>query len=98
MGAPRRARKIDTNQRIIVRGLRQIPRLTVAVDHDDILVGYKGFTYWFEIKSQDVVSKKTGEILQSAIQPSQQKLKETWQGHYSIVYSLEQILEELGIV
>jgi hypothetical protein len=93
----RRAAKIDANQPAIVKALRKIPGVTVQTGMDDLLVGYKGFTYWFEIKEPEKVSKKTGEILESAIKPSQVKLRDTWTGHYSIVWSLEQILAELGI-
>ena len=93
----RRAAKIDANQPAIVKALRKIPDVTVQTGMDDLLVGYKGFTYWFEIKEPEKVSKKTGKILDSAIKPSQMKLLDTWTGHYSIVWSLEQILAELGI-
>ena len=93
----RKAAKIDANQPAIVKALRNIPGVTVQTGMDDLLVGYKGFTYWFEIKEPEKVSKKTGELLESAIKPSQKKLRDTWKGHYSIVWSLEQILAELGI-
>jgi hypothetical protein len=93
----RKAAKIDANQPAIVKALRNIPGVTVQTGMDDILVGYKGFTYWFEIKEPEKVSKKTGKILDSAIKPSQMKLLDTWTGHYSIVWSLEQILAELGL-
>ena len=93
----RKAAKIDANQPAIVKALRAIPGVTVQLGMDDILVGYKGITYWFEIKEPEKVSKKTGKILDSAIKPSQMKLLDTWTGHYSIVWSLDQILTELGI-
>jgi hypothetical protein len=93
----RKAAKIDANQPAIVKALRAIPGVTVQLGMDDILVGYNGITYWFEIKEPEKVSKKTGKILDSAIKPSQMKLLDTWTGHYSIVWSLGQILTELGI-
>jgi hypothetical protein len=93
----RRAAKIDANQPAIVKALRNIPGVTVQTGMDDLLVGYNGFTYWFELKEPEKVSKKTGELLESAIKPSQIKLRDTWKGHYRIVWSLDQILAELGL-
>lgn len=92
----RLAAKVDENQREIVKALRKIPGVTVEVGHDDILVGYKGLTYWFEIKRSDQV-KQNGEFKIGTIKPSQQKLLETWRGHYQIVWSVEQILIAIGM-
>lgn len=89
--------KIDNNQSDIVDKLREIPGIKVEVGHDDILVGYRGKTYWFEIKNPDKVSKKGAFILRSAIKPSQYKLLDTFTGHYSIVWTLNQILKEIGV-
>ena len=63
----RRAGKIDANQPAIVKALRKIPGVTVQTGMDDLLVGYKGFTYWYELNEPEKVSKKTGELLESAI-------------------------------
>ena len=89
--------KIDNNQVSIVKVLRKIPGITVEVGHDDLLLGYKGKTYWFEIKNPDCVSKRTGKVLPSKIKPSQKKLLKTFTGHYSIVWKLEQILNQIGL-
>ena len=97
MGNFRRAAKIDGNQPEIVKGLRKIPGVTVELSHDDILVGYNGATYWFEIKEPDLVSKKTGNIRDSALKDSQKKLLKEWKGHYKVVWTLNQILVEIGI-
>ena len=94
----RRAAKIDNNQPEIVKALRGIPGITVQVGMDDILVGYKCKTYWFEIKEPGTVSKKTGLILDSTIKPSQHALRRDWKGHYSIVWNVEQILKEIGVM
>ena len=94
----RTAAKVDLNQNLIVETLRMIPGVTVEPDHDDILVGYRSVTYWFEIKNPELAcSKKTGEILKSAIKPDQQRILDNYTGHYKIVSSLEQILTEIGI-
>lgn len=93
----RRAAKIDKNQNEIVKELRSIPGVTVQVSMDDLLIGYKGANYWIELKEPGTVSKTTGEIRDSAIKPSQHKLRAEWKGHYKIVYCIEQILSEIGI-
>ena len=97
MSKHRRAARTDNNQNEIVDALRKIHGITVELNHDDILLGYKKKTYWFEIKNSDAVSKKTGEILNSKIKQSQHKLKAEWTGHYSIVSSLDEILAEVNI-
>jgi len=94
----RRAKKIDSNQREIVKALRAIPGVTVQVDMSDILVGYKGKNYWIELKSPDNVSKKTGKVMDSAIKPSQVKLLKEWKGQYTICYNIDQILKEIGLI
>jgi hypothetical protein len=93
----RRAAKIDANQPEIVAALRQIPGCMVQPGHDDILVGYKGRTYWFEIKEPGCVSKVTGLILESEKKPAQKVLEASWTGHYKIVSRLDEILAELGL-
>lgn len=86
----RRAAKIDNNQQQIVKELRQAG-FSVSVNHDDILVGCRGQTFWYEIKSEEATSRKTGKILESKIKDSQKKLRAEWKGHYKIVSSFEQI-------
>lgn len=97
MSKHRRAAKIDKNQPEIVKQLRAIQGVTVQPGMDDILIGYKGNNYWIELKDDDCVSNKTGKILESAIKPSQKKLREEWKGNYHILHSLSQILEVLEI-
>jgi hypothetical protein len=94
----RRKAKIDNNQNEIIEALLDIPGVTVARDHDDILTGHKGRTYWYEIKSEGAVSRKTGQVLQSKKKKSQIKLEGEWTGHYRIVSSLDEILEDMGIL
>ena len=93
----RRKDKVDSNQPEIVKLLLDIPGISVEVGHDDILVGYRHETYWYEIKNPDTVSKKTGKILDSAKKDCQIKLEKEWRGHYKIVASLEDILDDLFI-
>ena len=46
----RKAAKVDANQADIVKELRALG-YSVELNHDDILVGHRGKTYWFEIKT-----------------------------------------------
>jgi hypothetical protein len=94
---PRYAKRTDANQAAIVKALRDIPGVTVAVDHDDILCGRNGVTFWFEVKRPETVSKKEGAVCSSQLKKSQKKLMANWTGHYSVVWSIEQILEEIGV-
>lgn len=95
MSQYRRAARVDTNQNSIVKALNDIPGVSVQIGHDDILVGHKGLTYWYEIKSDTAVSRKTGTILESRKKKSQIKLENTFTGHYRIVSSLDEILEDM---
>ena len=85
---PRYAKKTDDNQNDLVEKLRELPGVTVEVDHHDILVGRNGKTYWFEIKSSKPSPSK--------LRKSQKDLLKEWRGHYKIVWTLDQILEEIG--
>jgi hypothetical protein len=85
MSKYRRAAKVDRNQGQIVKALRAIPGVSVATRHDDILVGYGGQTFWYEIKKS-----ATAEI-----KPSQKKLAKEWQGHYAIVWTADQIVADI---
>jgi len=92
----RRAAKVDENQPKIVKALRDIPGVTVEVGHDDILVGYSGVTYWFELKAPSA-EDRDGNVRQGEKKPSQIKLEAEWAGHYRIVSRIDQILEDMGI-
>jgi len=91
----RRGKRIDNNQAEIVKQLRSIPGVTVELDCNDILVGYKGKTYWYEVKNADTVSPKTGKVRPSALKDSQKALLRDWKGHYKVIWSIEQILKEI---
>ncbi len=86
--------KIDTNQTEIVKKLRSIPGVTVALNHDDILVGYKGKTYWYECKQKSPYMAN-GELRKGALKDSQVKLLAEWKGHYKVIWTFEQIMEEI---
>lgn len=83
-------KKIDNNQNDIVDLLRKMG-VSVEPDHDDILVGYNGKTYWFEIKS-DLALDKNGNVLVSRLRKSQKRLLKEFKGQYDVVNSVDQIL------
>lgn len=89
----RRAARVDENQNEIVKSLRAIPGVTVATGHDDILVGYMGRTFWFEVKT--AIALRSEASTARAIKPSQSKLKREWKGHYQIVSRIDEILRVL---
>ena len=80
-----RADKVDANQPQVVRELRALG-YSVEVGKDDILVGHKGRTFWYELK----VGPK------SPVKPCQRVLEAHYRGHYRIVWSTEMILEDIN--
>jgi hypothetical protein len=96
MSKNRFSNRVDSNQNEIVKVLRSIPGVTVEVNHDDLLCGFRGVTYWFEIKTPDCVGKD-GNIKPSKLKKSQVDLLLNWTGHYEVVWDVEQILEAIGI-
>lgn len=98
MSYKRYANRIDNNQAQIIKGLNKIPGVTVCPDHDDIIVGFKGRTHWYEIKNPETALKKDGTFCKNAIRDSQIKLENEFTGHYKIVTCLDDILKDLGII
>lgn len=86
--------KIDSNQPEIVDTLRLYPGVTVesiarmGKGKPDILVGYRGNSYMFEIKQP----KK-----RMALTDDEKKFRACWTGHYDVVISADEILYVLGI-
>jgi len=97
MSKHRQAARIDANQPAIVKALRDIAGVTVQLDMDDVIVGYKGVNYWYEIKDPEKVFNKDMTFKKGAIKDSQTKLLDEWTGHYKIVWSLDMILDDIGI-
>jgi hypothetical protein len=94
-----KAKRIDANQPEIVKALRKISGVSVELDRDDIIVGYRGQTYWFEIKDPSKTMRKDGTVPDNDkhIKKSQKRMLEQFTGHYAIVWSLDDILDEMGI-
>jgi len=88
----RYAAKADANQPEIVKQLRRLG-CTVQTGHDDILVGWKGKTYWYEVKISEAAANRKGKTADK-----QREIRDSWQGHYRIVWRLDQILVDMGII
>jgi len=93
----RRKAKVDDNQKEIVEKLRGTFCISVQPGHDDILIGHKGKTYWYEIKNPNAANK-SGKVYESCKKKSQKKLQAEWKGHYKMVTCIEEILEDVGIL
>ncbi len=91
--------KRDSNEALIVKELAKIPGLNVIQGHDDILIGYKGETYWYEIKNPSELNK-AGELTHKnrKTEKKQLELADNFTGHYRIVSTLDEILMDLGII
>jgi hypothetical protein len=97
MAKYRRAARTDENQQKLVKQLRSIPGVTVQTGVDDILIGCDGKNYWIELKDPEKVLKKTGDLKAGTMKKSQIKLKQEWKGQYLVAWTLEQILQEIGV-
>jgi len=88
--------KVDANQSAIVGELRA-RGVSVALAHDDIICGYRGHNYWFEIKNPDGLFKADGVTFNKGkIKKSQELIRRTWLGQYDVVWSIEQILAKIN--
>jgi hypothetical protein len=91
----RHAARIDGNQNEIVEALRSIPDLSVSVTSRvgrgfvDIVVGYRGANFMFELK--DPTKPKADQELT----PEQQKFHAAWKGQIQKVFSLKEIITTL---
>lgn len=94
MSKNRYAANKDLNENQIVQDLRDLG-CSVQTDVDDILVGFQGLTFWYELKSENAI-KKDGSINEKAIKESQKKIRAIWRGHYKIVSNLEQIIDDMN--
>ena len=91
----RRAARIDANQPGIVKELRQIPGVSVAITsalgdgYPDLTVGFRGRTYLFEIKDPDKPPSKRRLTEEEA------EFFARWRGHVAKVESANEILSVL---
>ena len=89
--------RIDANQPAIVKALRQVPGVSVAVTSDlgkgfpDLVVGYLGANYMFELKDPD--KPPSARKLTKA----EQTFHDNWRGCVLKVTTIEAILRTLNI-
>lgn len=89
----RRAAKVDANQKKVVKSLRGIPGVTVAITSQlgegfpDFIVGYRGFNYMIELKDGDKVksAKKLTE--------DEGKFHKEWKGQVTVCESFDEIFK-----
>lgn len=90
-------RRTDENQKDIVKELRLIPGMSVFSTHivgkgfPDIVVGYRGVNYLFEIK--DGSKPKSAQKLTQA----EELFHAIWNGQVDIVTSSKEIFKKLKI-
>jgi len=89
---PRWAAKVDNNQAEIVEALRAVGASVVVLSRvgqgvADLACGYRGFTYFLEVKSDG------GELT-----PAERRFMEQWRGQYAIVRSVDEALRVIGAI
>jgi hypothetical protein len=91
----RYARRVDANQQEIIEKLLQVPGITVERNHNDILIGYLCLlTFWYEIKSERAINK-AGQVRETEIKRSQKRIRSEFSGHYRIVSSYNEIIDDM---
>lgn len=86
---PKHGRR-DQNEPAIIAALRSVGASVVSLsipDGPDLLVGLRGKTYCFEIKTE------TGKL-----RKGQKVFSQTWEGHYAVVRSVDEALAEIGLI
>lgn len=92
----RRKARVDDNQSEIVKALRKIPGVTVAVTSmmgngfPDIVLSYKDFNYMIELKDGNK-PKHQQKLTEDEI-----KFHKSWTGQIAVCSNLDEILELLG--
>lgn len=92
-----RIKKVDNNQKSLVAQIRKIPGISVAHTHTvgngfvDVVCGFRGKNYLFEIKdpSKPPSKKKLTE--------DEQKFHDSWNGSVNIVETIDDVLEILEL-
>jgi hypothetical protein len=90
----RLASKVDDNHKDIVEGLRKnegisVKSVATIKGFADILVGYKGKNFLYEIK--DPSKSKSSRRLTKL----EKEFSEKWCGGYKVVFTIEDILKDI---
>ena len=89
--------RIDANQPEIVKALRQLPGVSVAITSDlgkgfpDLVVGYRGANYMYELKDPD--KPPSGRKLTK----SEQTFHDNWTGHVAVITTINSCMRTLNI-
>lgn len=92
-----RAKRIDDNQNHVVKLLRKIPGISVAITSSlgqgfpDFIIGYNLENYMIELKDE----KKPPSARK--LTPDEVKFRDNWFGQYAVCKNLDEIFEVLGI-
>lgn len=92
-----RAKKVDANQKELVKQIRKIPGVSVFITSMvgdgfvDVIAGHRGKSYLLEIKDPSQPPSKR------KLTPDEQEFHRTWQGHAAVVETLDDVLRELGL-
>ena len=90
-------RKTDANHKIIIDQLRKIPGISVFSTHTigkgfpDIVTGYKGLNYLFEIKDGSKV-KSAQKLTEDEV-----KFHAKWNGQINIITTFEEAISIMGV-
>lgn len=90
-----RTRKVDANQAELVKQIRKIPGVSVALTHTvgngfpDAAVGFRGRTYLIEIKDPDKFKS------QRKLTPEEETFHGKWTGHIKVIETMDDINEML---
>lgn len=88
-----RAKKVDANQKHVMKLCRQIPGLSVVSIHTvgkgvpDLLVGFRGVNYLVELK--DGAKVKSAKKLT----PDEEEFHANWKGQVCVAESIDDILK-----
>lgn len=88
--------RVDANQASITKELRKrgcsvTPTHMVSNGFPDLVVGYKGLNFVFELKDGTQVASK------KQLTEDEKKWHKEWQGTAHIIYSIDDALDVLGI-
>lgn len=93
----RKAARVDDNQKEIVKQLRQIPNLSIAITSQlgkgfpDFIIGYKSLNYMIELKDGSKVESKR------KLTPDEVIFHESWKGQINVCNNIEEIFKLIGI-
>lgn len=94
----RRKARTDSNQSTIVKALRGIPGVSVAVTSAlgngfvDIVVGRLGVSYLIEIKDENKPPSDR------KLTPAEEKFHSEWTGQKAVCKNLDEILKTIGVL